>query len=281
MGRVGKKAKANGPWRWKGKISAPPRQGPLNAALILLIVVLPAAASPLPPGLTPWLLVPLVSALVLGWPRRSPYVVHTGSLVGVLFLIHLFPKLYQYWPLPLFLILGLYGLVVWGIPWLRSASSWRKWGVPDRSTWILTVLFALAAAGGVTAWRFLAHPDLNRFRAFVPADVPLWLLPLGIVIYAFLNAAYEEIVWRGVLMESLEAAFGRGMTSLFLQAAGFGLWHFRGFPNGWLGVGLAAVFALMMGILRRKSSGMLAPWVAHVFADVTIYILVAVMVFSA
>ena len=41
---------------------------------------------------------------------------------------------------------------------------------------------------------------------------------------------------------------------------------------------LATIFALMMGELRARSRGMLAPFVAHVFADVTIFLLVAAMV---
>jgi hypothetical protein len=35
-------------------------------------------------------------------------------------------------------------------------------------------------------------------------------------------------------------------------------------------VGLASIYGLMMGIVRRQARGMLGPWMAHVMADVTI-----------
>src|SRR5262249_16711316 len=100
-------------------------------------------------------------------------------------------------------------------------------------------------------------------------------------LFAMLNASFEEAIWRGAVFQSLEAAVGRGWLAWALQGIGFGLWHFRGFPSGWVGVGLATIFALMMGMLRMQGRGMLAPWVAHVFADATIFTMVAAMVVYA
>ena len=103
-------------------------------------------------------------------------------------------------------------------------------------------------------------------------------LPVGIVLFAMLNAALEETIWRGVVMQSFESTFGRGAFVCVLQAVGFGVWHFRGFPSGVIGSVLAGIFALMMGILRMRGRGMLAPFLAHVCADTTIFVLVAAMV---
>ena len=50
----------------------------------------------------------------------------------------------------------------------------------------------------------------------------------------------------------------------------FGALHVRGFPRGWAGVGLATIYGVMTGGIRRRSGGMLAPWVAHVFTDIVI-----------
>jgi hypothetical protein len=36
---------------------------------------------------------------------------------------------------------------------------------------------------------------------------------------------------------------------------------------------LDAIFAWMMGALRMPSRGMLAPWIARVLADVTLFVL--------
>jgi hypothetical protein len=37
-----------------------------------------------------------------------------------------------------------------------------------------------------------------------------------------------------------------------------------------VGVGLATIYGLMMGVVRRRSGGLLAPWIAHVLTDVVI-----------
>jgi membrane protease YdiL (CAAX protease family) len=109
--------------------------------------------------------------------------------------------------------------------------------------------------------------------------VPTWALPFAGVAFAALNAAFGEIVWRGVLMYALEAVLDSRWVIWLLQGGGFGIWHYaRGFPRGWIGVALATIFAFMMGALRTRSRGMLAPWIAHVCADATIFILTVAMV---
>jgi membrane protease YdiL (CAAX protease family) len=117
------------------------------------------------------------------------------------------------------------------------------------------------------------------FAFALPPAALVVAAPFGIVLLAMANAAFEEVVWRGVIMQSLESAFGRGAFVCVLQAVGFGVWHFRGFPSGVVGSVLAGIFALMMGILRMRGRGMLAPFIAHVCADATICALVAAMVF--
>jgi hypothetical protein len=92
----------------------------------------------------------------------------------------------------------------------------------------------------------------------------------GGLIFAMLNAAVEEAAYRGVFLHALDRSLGPGFAALLLQAAAFGAIHIRGFPRGWLGVGLASIFGLFMGVIRRRAGGMFAPWIAHVFTDVVI-----------
>jgi membrane protease YdiL (CAAX protease family) len=68
---------------------------------------------------------------------------------------------------------------------------------------------------------------------------------------------------------------------LVLSSLSFGLAHYRGFPSGLPGVSLAFTYGLMMGVLRWRAAGLLAPWGAHVFADIVIYTMVALMVVLA
>jgi membrane protease YdiL (CAAX protease family) len=77
-------------------------------------------------------------------------------------------------------------------------------------------------------------------------------------------------------MGSLDQTVGAGGWSVALQAACFGAAHFvEGFPSGWLGFAMASVYGAMMGMVCRRSGGLLAPWIAHVGADLTIFALLA------
>jgi membrane protease YdiL (CAAX protease family) len=98
----------------------------------------------------------------------------------------------------------------------------------------------------------------------------LGLLIAGGLIFAMLNAAVEEAAYRGVFLHALDRSLGSGFLPLLLQALAFGAIHIRGFPRGWIGVGLACIFGLLMGVIRRRAGGMFAPWIAHVFTDVVI-----------
>jgi membrane protease YdiL (CAAX protease family) len=54
----------------------------------------------------------------------------------------------------------------------------------------------------------------------------------------------------------------------------FGVGHLHGFPSGWIGVGLATIYGLMLGVVRLRTGGLLAAWIAHVAADFTIACLI-------
>lgn len=134
-----------------------------------------------------------------------------------------------------------------------------------------------AVVGGVTplalvGWLRLAHPDLSDVRALVPA-APFALLVAGGAAFALVNAALEEAIWRGLLQSALTRTFGT-RWAVALQAISFGLQHAHGIPRGVMGIVLAGAWALMLGALRSRSGGLLAPTVAHVVADATIAVIV-------
>jgi hypothetical protein len=76
-----------------------------------------------------------------------------------------------------------------------------------------------------------------------------------------------------VLQDRLEPIFGVA-AAIALQAASFGIQHYRGVPRGVVGVLLAGSWAAMLGMLRHHARGMLAAIVAHVVADSVIAIIV-------
>jgi len=160
---------------------------------------------------------------------------------------------------------------------LHAATAWSSRGVippPELGPRGRLPTLATLGVGGVTplgllGWLAVARPDLSGVvQAYVPS-LPLGALILGGVLFAVVNATLEEIVWRGVFQRGLEAALGPALA-LGLQAVSFGVAHAHGVPSGGLGVVLAGAWAVLLGLLRRASGGLLAPIVAHFVADATI-----------
>jgi membrane protease YdiL (CAAX protease family) len=173
---------------------------------------------------------------------------------------------------PVVLAVGLLGYAgaVRGVPWLRGTATWVRWGSFDRDVRLLSAAACLLAAVALLGWYLLLHPNVaNIVKVFVP-DLPLGLLIAGGLIFSMVNAAVEEAAYRGVILHALDMSLGPGFAALLLQAFAFGAVHIGGFPRGWLGVGLACIYGLFMGFIRRRAGGMFAPWIAHVFTDVVI-----------
>ena len=176
----------------------------------------------------------------------------------------------RYFPLVLGLSLLSYAGVVRGVPWLRGTATWARWGFFDATVRLLSIVVWLLAAAALLSWYLLLHPNIaDIVKAFVP-DRPLGLLIVGGLIFSMVNAAVEEGAYRGVILHALDRSLGTGFAALLLQAVAFGAIHIRGFPRGWIGVGLACIYGLLMGVIRRRAGGMFAPWITHVFTDVVI-----------
>jgi hypothetical protein len=172
------------------------------------------------------------------------------------------------------IVLGLglvcYSGVVRGVPWLRGTATWVRWGSFNATVCFLSIAVWLLAAAALLSWYLFLYPNIaDIVEAFVP-PLPLGLLMAGGLIFSMVNAAVEEGAYRGVIMHALDSSLGPGFAALLLQALAFGAIHIRGFPRGWVGVGLACIYGLLMGVIRRRAGGMFAPWIAHVFTDVVI-----------
>ena len=125
-------------------------------------------------------------------------------------------------------------------------------------------------------WNLICRPDLAASRAIIP-PMPLWLLPLAGISFALLNSMVEEAIFRGVMLQALDSAVGAGTISLVIQAVFFGWLHYSevGCPKGLVGVAMASVYGFILGYLRYRSGGILAPWLAHFGTDVSVFIIVA------
>lgn len=132
----------------------------------------------------------------------------------------------------------------------------------------LTLFAGFVTPGALICWVYLLKPDLSDLTGMIPAQ-PLGLLILGGVVFAVVNATFEEWVWRGIFQPALHAEFGL-TWAIVLQAVSFGVAHTHGFPRGAVGVLLAGTWALILGVLRQVAGGLLAPVLAHLVADATI-----------
>lgn len=163
----------------------------------------------------------------------------------------------------------LYLAVTLPVPSLRRHLHWLRAGKLERRTTGLIAILVVASAVALVAWSFLIASDFSRFRQFVPS-VSLPALILYGVAFAAANSCFEEFIARAVLFDGFAALSSGVVTAIVAQAALFALWHFGGFPGGAIGVGMVFVWSLLLGTIRHISGGMLAPLIAHFFADATI-----------
>jgi membrane protease YdiL (CAAX protease family) len=240
----------------------------LDALLVVSVTLLVTAAPLVPSKAAIGAAVGIALLAVLAWSKRSraaaPVSTFCVICLGLVFCG------VPYFQVVLGVGLLCYAGVVRGVPWLRGTATWARWGSFDRNVRLLCAAACLLAAVALLGWYLLLRPNVaDIVKAFVP-DLPVGLLIVGGLIFSMVNAAVEEGAYRGVILGALDRSLGPGFAALLLQALAFGAIHIRGFPRGWLGVGLACIYGLFMGVIRRRAGGMFAPWIAHVFTDVVI-----------
>lgn len=247
----------------------PPRLGWKGALVTLLSIAVYLSMSFLPVDRHGLVVAALAALTGLALLLRADPCLHLGLLLTFGAACLNLPPLRDTWPLPMLMAIAVYlGLaLLW--PRLRRSLDWARLGSLGRRDWRLIVLTVLVSSTALVIWFFWARPDLAALRAKVPDWSPLGLVFAGLC-FAGGNALAEEVLFRGLLQHALAISFG-WLGGLLLQAAAFGLLHIHGFPSGWSGVLLAAIYGLMLGAIRHRSRGLLAPWVAHVFADLTIF----------
>lgn len=243
-----------------------------RAELSLVLAMLGALGLfPLVPVRWAWLVLTLALAALseVSRRRRALPALQLGLLcTGLLGALSAFGSM-KYWPLPpLLAVLG-YAAVA-RLPALGGRPSWLRLGRLDRRVWLLIFVSVCVSALALVTWFALAKPDYSELVGTLFPRLPVPLLFVGVVGFSMINAAIEELIYRGVLLGALDAALGVGILPVVLQAAVFGIVHIGGFPRGLAGVGLATIYGLLMGAVRRRARGMLGPWLAHVATDVVI-----------
>ena len=180
------------------------------------------------------------------------------------------------WPLKLLVPLIIYLVLYATWQRFRTAAQWLVAGRITRVAAAWMVPTVVLSSGALLAWVFLLHPNLADLSAMMPRGGVLALVGIGAA-FSLLNAAWEEIVFKGIAWNTLDKVFRRSWVTNCIQSGMFGLVHLGGFPRGWLGVAMATVYGFALGVIRKESGGLVAPIVTHIFADATIFLILYFM----
>ena len=177
------------------------------------------------------------------------------------------------WPWYLLLPLLVYAGIVLAIPPLRRSAP--KLAVGRMLGWPLAfaILLALTTAAVLIGFHTLVQPDVTEVAGKFPVA---WLgnLLLAGIVFSVINAAAEELIFRGVLWQLICEEWNQA-AALAVTALLFGLVHLRGYPPGPIGAVLAGLFAVALGMLRWWTGGLGLAIACHIVADATIFCIVA------
>jgi membrane protease YdiL (CAAX protease family) len=229
-----------------------------------------------------WALLLLVLFLIPAIILRSTAAIHTILFCFLLVLLPITLPVFRWWPFRLLAPLLAYHVIVLLFPKLRQSYVGFQRGRISKDVLFLILITVVVSTMALIGWYWLIEPDLSIYLGQFP-DMPLVAIPFAGLGFALLNAVMEEFAFRGILMHGIRCSFDSFAIANFLQAIAFGFFHFlRGFPNGIIGAAMAFVYGILLGFIRDRSSGMAAPIITHIFADLVIFsILIMFLRFSA
>jgi uncharacterized protein len=196
---------------FRGQIVSPPRSSAFGAVLLILLILLFGLyqTHPLPESVQLWVPRLILLLLPLSMASRSIYAIHFNVFIVCYYLMRFFPR-FPLYPFSDLTFLLLYVFVVMLIPALRGSVGWLQAGKFDASIWTFVAVTIVVPIIALMLWVHFLSPDLGRYASSVP-QFPFWLIVLYAVANAAFNAAIEETVWRGVMLEALDSALGPGV----------------------------------------------------------------------
>ncbi len=255
-------------------IEPPPRSQVFGTVLIITSVAL-LSIIPFSHRISPWVASLAALLAVAAFFAKEIQASHSLFFTLLLALAQMLPSSLHVWPFNLLIPLIIYFAVVISVPFLRNSLRWLRFGRIGKDIALLVVAIVILSGIALYLWNRLLKPDLSIHLGHMPV-MPLWLFPFAGICFSLGNAAMEEFTFRGVIMQATDSAFGPGNASVIVQAWLFGVMHFvTGFPNGAWGLVMAFIYGIMLGAVRRRSQGLLAPWIAHVCADMVIFAILA------
>lgn len=159
---------------------------------------------------------------------------------------------------------------------LRPAQPFLPFGSLSKPATVAGVLLGGIAVAVLFGWRAAVDPDLLNNLA-VEKGGSLILAAITALGFAFINATVEEVYFRGILQATVSHGPDAIHTPVVLQGLFFGLIHLAptSVPHGVSGVLLTAAFGIALGYFRVLSRGLAAPIVAHLIADLGVFLIIS------
>ena len=176
------------------------------------------------------------------------------------------------WPWIWLAPLGSYFALVMIAAPLRRSLRWVRAGRITAASAGVTLGIIVVSSTALILFHNSAGSDMPAHGASFPWKGLGGGIVVAGLIFSFLNAAVEELVFRGILFDALESQWGTRLT-IFITAGAFAAGHLHGYPPGAAGACLAGVYGIALGGLRAWTGGLILPILAHIGADATIYAL--------
>lgn len=159
-------------------------------------------------------------------------------------------------------------------------DPFRLGSLPDMYCVILITIISMIFVVAIFLWSIIKQTrgenvGVNLMvRKFSERDLNL-SDKIEILLLSIANASCEEVLTRGFLLSEFLSSGTPFFIGNVLQASAFGLWHLHGMPNGKFGVWSMFIFGILMGILRLKCNGLVAPIITHSIIDCFLFSFVA------
>lgn len=191
--------------------------------------------------------------------ERGYRIAHGVLFLALFVLLYLTPPI-RHWPWFWIDPLAGYVLVVTSLRPLRRTFNRPCVRRINLATCALTAAIILLSSSILLLSQFFMHPDVAALGAMMPVHALGGVILTGVV-FALVNAVCEEIIFRGILFDALEAERG-WQGAVYATAFLFALGHWNGYPPGWGGAILAGIYGITLGLLRVHTGGLLLPIVA-------------------
>lgn len=169
----------------------------------------------------------------------------------------------------------IYYLFIFSIKSFRKNITYFKMGKINK--WVvLLIIGTVISCVALVFWYILFNPEVVDLENMLPTKNIVLIIFTGLL-FALFNSITEEIIVRGIIWDGLSVIFKSPYIIIPLQAILFGIMHINGFPSGWIGVFLASIYGIFLGIIRYKSNGIFYPILSHFFVDLFIYYILVIM----